>query len=76
MKKKINYTNEPLGKIRVVRDFLPPPEKLAFKEENTKVTMMLSKASLDFFKNVAKKHHTQYQKMIRTLLDSYVMQYR
>ena len=26
----------------------------------------------DFFKEEAKKHHTQYQKMIRNLLDLYV----
>ena len=33
MKKKIKYTDEPLGDLMVVRDFLPPPEELAFKEE-------------------------------------------
>ena len=76
MKKKINYTNEPLGKLRIVSDFLPSPEKLAFKEENTKVTMMLSKSSIDFFKSTAKKHHTQYQKVIRNLLDFYTLQFR
>jgi len=30
MKKKIKYTNEPIGGARVVRDFLPPPDKLRF----------------------------------------------
>jgi hypothetical protein len=39
MKKKITYTKEPLGKLRVVRDFLPSPEKLTFKEERAAVTM-------------------------------------
>ena len=33
MRKKIAYTNEPLGEIEVVRDFLPPPAELAFREE-------------------------------------------
>ena len=69
--KKIKYTDEPLGKLRVVDDFLPSPEHLAFKEENIKVTITLSKSSVDFFKKAAKKHHTQYQKMIRSLLDQY-----
>jgi len=47
MKKKIKYSDEPLGKLRVIDDFLPPPEELVFKEENVKVTMTLSK-----FRNV------------------------
>jgi predicted DNA binding CopG/RHH family protein len=71
MKEKIKYTNESLGKLRVVEDFLPPPEELAFREESVKVTIALSKASVDFFKKEARKHGTQYQKMIRRLLDIY-----
>ena len=70
-KNKINYTDEPLGDVRIVNDFLPSPENLAFKGSNVKVTITLSKASVDFFKNEAKKHHTKYQKMIRRLLDVY-----
>ena len=72
MKRKIKYTDEPLGKVKVVKDFLPSPEELAFKEETVKVTISLSKASIEFFKNEAKRHNTQYQKMIRRLLDEYV----
>lgn len=72
MKKKIKYTDEPIGQIRVIKDFLPPPEALAYKEESVKVTMTLSKSSIDFFKEMAKEHHTQYQRMIRRLLDAYV----
>ena len=72
MKNKTRYTNEPLGELRVVDDFLPPPENLVFNEEKVKVTITLSRASVDFFKDEAKKHHTQYQKMIRRLLDLYV----
>lgn len=72
MKKKIIYTNEPLGDIKVVADFLPAPAELAFREEGIKVTLALSKTSVDFFKSEASKHQTQYQRMIRRLLDSYV----
>lgn len=68
---KINYTDEPLGQVRIVDDFLPSPEELVFKEDNVKVTITLSKSSIDFFKKEAEKHHTQYQKMIRKLLDIY-----
>jgi predicted DNA binding CopG/RHH family protein len=71
MKKKIKYTNERIGKVEVVKDFLPKPEELVFKEDNIKVTINLSKSSLDFFKKLAKQHGSQYQKVIRNLLDSY-----
>lgn len=72
MRKKITYTNEPLGDIEVVPDFLPPPAELAFREEGVKVTLALSKKSVEFFKFEASKHQTQYQRMIRRLLDAYV----
>ena len=72
MSSKIKYTDEPLGKVRVVTDFLPSPTELAFSEEGVKVTLALSKKSVDFFKSEASKHHTQYQRMIRRLLDAYV----
>ncbi|MFA5865859.1 MAG: CopG family transcriptional regulator [Phycisphaerae bacterium] len=76
MKNKTKYTNEPLGKIRVVEDFLPPPDDLVFKDDQVKVTMSLSKSSVQFFKGEAKKRHTPYQKMIRNLLDLYVQRFR
>ena len=60
-----------MGKVKVINDFLPSPEELALKEETVKVTISLSRASVDFFKNEAKKYNTQYQKMIRRLLDEY-----
>ncbi|MCX7147795.1 MAG: hypothetical protein NTY05_00055 [Rhodocyclales bacterium] len=69
---KIKYTDEPLGKIQVVPDFLPSPAELAFREEGVKVTLALSKKSIEFFKSEAAKHHTQYQRMIRRLIDAYV----
>ena len=75
MKKEIAYTDEPLGTFEIVRDFLPSPEELVFREDNIKVTIGLSERSVDFFKAAAKKNHTQYQKMIRKLLDLYVDQY-
>ena len=71
MNTKIKYTDEPLGKVEVVADMLPSPEELAFKEDSVKVTISLSKSSVDFFKREAKKHDTKYQQMIRRLLDAY-----
>lgn len=71
MKKKTKYTDEPMGKVRVVADFLPSPEELALKDETVKVTIALSRKSVKFFKKEAEKYNTQYQKMIRRLLDEY-----
>lgn len=75
MKHKIKYSNASIGRLKIIRDFLPPPEEIVFKEEPVKVTMVLSKSSIQFFKKIAHQHHTPYQKIIRTLLDTYVAQY-
>jgi hypothetical protein len=75
MSKKTKYSNEPLGKLAVVADFLPPPDKLAYREETVKVTITLNKASIEFFKREAKQHGTPYQAMIRKLLDHYAQAY-
>jgi hypothetical protein len=72
MSAKIKYTDEPLGEVKIISDFLPSPDELAFREESVKVTISLSKKSVEFFKSQATKHHTQYQRMIRQLLDAYV----
>jgi predicted DNA binding CopG/RHH family protein len=71
MNAKTKYSEGPIEDLEVVKDFLPPPEQLAFSEETVKVTITLSKESVDFFKREASKHNTQYQKMIRRLLDAY-----
>jgi len=71
MKKPIKYTNESLGRVSVVEDFLPAPSELVFREDTEKVTIALSKRSVDFFKREARLHGTQYQRMIRALLDRY-----
>jgi predicted DNA binding CopG/RHH family protein len=75
-KTKIKYTEEPMGNLRVIKDFLPPPDRLVLKEEKVKVTISLSKASIEFFKKEAKKHRTSYQKMIRWVIDFYTSQYQ
>ena len=73
MKNKISYSNGPMEEVRVVKDFLPPPEELAFREETVKVTIALSKTSVEFFKQEADRHQVSYQKMIRRLLDEYTL---
>ncbi|MFW5454846.1 CopG family transcriptional regulator [Thioalkalivibrio sulfidiphilus] len=73
MSAKTKYTDEPIGPVKVIPDFLPPPEELVFKEDTVKVTIALSRESVEFFKREARKHDTQYQKMIRRLLDAYAV---
>ena len=71
MKNKISYSDGPMEEVKVVEDFLPSPDELAFREETVKVTIALSKTSLDFFKQEAAKRQVSYQRMIRRLLDEY-----
>jgi len=69
-KQTINYTDEPI-EATVINDFLPSPDQLVMKEDNVKVTLSLSRKSIEFFKAQADEHHTGYQTMIRSLLDQY-----
>jgi len=61
-----------LTQSRGLLDNLPSLDDLAAREETVKVTITLSKLSVEFFKNEARARSTQYQKMIRRLLDEYV----
>ncbi len=72
MTNKTKYTDESMDDVKIIQDFLPSPQELAFKEETVKVTIALSKRSVDFFKEQAGNYKTQYQKLIRRLLDEYV----
>ena len=72
MSKRIQYSDEPLGELELVEDFLPSPEELALQNSQTKITITLSTESVTFFKDAAKKCRMPYQKMIRNLLDRYV----
>ena len=51
----MQYSDEPIGDFKIVADFLPSPEELSLKNENTKVTISLSSESVAYFKSVAKK---------------------
>ncbi|MBN1509194.1 MAG: hypothetical protein JW955_20280 [Sedimentisphaerales bacterium] len=76
MRRKTRYTDEPVGDLRIIKDFLPTPEQLVPKEENVKITISLNKSSVEFFREKAKQNHTSYQKMIRRLIDWYASQHQ
>jgi hypothetical protein len=69
--KTAKYTAGEIGRVRVVDDFLPPPDALIAREDNVKVTLSLSRRSVDFFKRSAKQRRVPYQRMIRALVDAY-----
>jgi hypothetical protein len=75
MTRKIKYTDESLGDVEIVDDFLPPPDQLVLKDDGVKVTISLSKRSVAFFKAEAGRSKTSYQRMIRRLLDTYAEHY-
>ncbi len=65
-----------MGELEIVEDFLPPPDQLALKGDNIKVTISLSRTSVEFFKRAARKNNTQYQRLIRRVLDLYAQRFR
>jgi len=65
-----------MGELRVIKDFLPPPDQLVLKEENVKITISLKKSSVEFFKKEAQRYRISYQKMIRRVIDWYASQYQ
>ncbi len=75
MKRNDGYTDEPIGPLKVIKDFLPPPDQLILKEDGIKVTISLSKRSVNFFKTHARKSKIPYQRMIRRVLDEYANAY-
>jgi len=82
MKKKTTYRSTPkdiseaILVSEVIEDFLPAPEQLLKKEDNVKITILLSRSSIDFFKEKARKIGVPYQTMIKTVLDKYSSHYQ
>lgn len=69
--KTVKYTRGEIGRVRVIEDFLPSPDELVLRDDNVKVTLSLSRRSVDFFKRAAKARRVPYQRMIRALVDQY-----
>ena len=67
----VKYTAGEIGRYRIVEDFLPSPDALVAREDNVKVTLGLSRRSVEFFKRAAKQRRVPYQRMIRALVDAY-----
>ena len=74
MKKRIE-TDMPIGKLTPAKDFLPPPDQLVAPREEVKITLALSRRSIEFFKHEARRNHAKYQRMIREVVDRYASHY-
>jgi len=60
------------GPMRRIVDNLPPPDELLRRETDAeKVTMLLDRTTLNFFKKAAESQGASYQRMIRELLKDY-----
>ena len=66
----------PVGKLKRIPDFLPPPEELAKAPRLVRVTIELDLNSIRFFQRQAVKHNTKYQRMIREVLKRYAERFR
>lgn len=75
-KKKVIDPDMPVGELISIKNFLPPPDQLVFPDDETvKVTLSLTKSSLNFFKRQAANNKTKYQKMIRVVVDHYAKKF-
>ncbi len=75
MSKRTLESDFPIGRLTSIKDVLPPPDKLVVPEDTIKVTLLLSKSSVRFFKQKATQHRTKYQRMLRELVDRYTEQF-
>jgi predicted DNA binding CopG/RHH family protein len=75
MSEQNDYTDEPLQIGERVEDFLPPPSQLVKREETVKVTIELTRESLEFFKQQARQQKIPYQRMLQGLIDAYAKQH-
>ena len=75
LRKTMPGPNRPIGQLTRITNVLPPPKQLAVSEHTIKVTLLLSAASVQFFKRQAAQYGTKYQRMIRKLVDQYAAQH-
>ncbi len=70
-KQTLTDLNQPIGKLHRIPDFLPPPKELFPKREVVKVTFVVDKESIAFFRHEAHEVGMKYQRMMREVLREY-----
>ncbi len=73
--KRTGWHDQPVGSLKEITDFLPPPDQLVRPEKSVKITLSLDKESLGFFKRMARERGTKYQRMIRAVIRGYAAHY-
>ena len=68
MSRKISYIDEPI-RAEIVTDFLPPPEPLVMNEDGIKITIALSRNSVDVIASAAKQSSALF---FQSFLDCHV----
>ncbi len=71
MNRKNRYSDEPMGSLRRTDDFLPSSADLVLKEELVEVTISVALRTVELLKREAETLGTDYQTMIRNLLEEY-----
>jgi len=77
MKKQTGYCRAPkaigeaIKEAEIIKDFLPDPDELVMREDIVKVTLNLSRDSVEFLKKKAQEKGVSYQHMIKKILDVY-----
>jgi hypothetical protein len=51
----VKYSKGEIGRLRIIENFLPAPDRLVLREDNVKVTLSLSQRSVAFFKRAARQ---------------------
>jgi len=69
---KTKLNNQNVNEVSRFKSSMPSLDQLAQKEDAVKVTLSLTKSSVDYFKSEAAKREVCYQVMIRNLIDEYV----
>jgi predicted DNA binding CopG/RHH family protein len=72
-RKKIVYTDGPrsLTNAKAIEDIFPRPEDLLLEDETIRVSINLTRNTVEAFKRFASEHDTKYQRVIRRLLDEF-----
>ena len=66
---------KPMGSLKKVDDFLPPPDELIESVNKRKITLVLDDSTVESFKAMASENGTKYQRMMREVLKGYAKKY-
>jgi hypothetical protein len=72
MKRRTVSADEPQGRLRAVKDDLPPPRELVPHENSIPVTVSLSREAAEFYRLEAAKAGLPIHRFIRRMLESWL----